>query len=139
MEKTILNYAQTQNLKEHLFTTMSMSATYRSWDAEFARQQVTRFIDKQAKEVRIDPTQFLIGELLNLGFRWWDDKRNLLLIPLWMHPFLEEGITLRSIANRDVIVELDEDFRPSNVDDDSRGGVLAFGVVVTPPDTKEEA
>jgi len=66
--------------------------------------------------------------LIGFGFRFWDDK--LLLIPQSLYNRLPDGIILTSISG-DVVTKGIE-----YIDQDTRGGMLAFGVT---PDQYDDA
>lgn len=62
-------------------------------------------------------------DLYHLGFAKWDDTSDLLLVPLWFYPLLEEGTVLTSIHGSEAIVGEDD------IDMDTRFGALAYGVI----------
>lgn len=59
-------------------------------------------------------------ELYHLGFRRWDE--NLILIPLWIFPFIKDGVKLYCFDGE--IVEKGKD----EIDTDTRFGCMAYGV-----------
>lgn len=120
-----LSFTEVQLLQKRLFRHMSESATYDSWSADFARSNVTDFINEERKTKAIDPNVFTKAEAVALGFGNWDGK--LLVAPLWMHRFLKEGIQLKSINEEVVTVTYDEQGK-SNIDNDHRFGCIAYGV-----------
>ncbi len=64
--------------------------------------------------------------MISLGFKSWSDDNPLLLIPLWLMPYLAptfEGGVIS--ANEKVTLSLSE------MDNDCRMGLLAYGVYVT--------
>ena len=125
MNPTTLTFDQISVLKSAVFNRMSESATYRTWKPEYAVLNVTEFIDEQRKVKAIDPNVLTLPEMKQLGFGNWDD--DMYLVPLWMHPFLKAGIKLHCINDRDYEVTYDEKGN-SSIDDDTRGGMLAYGV-----------
>lgn len=54
------------------------------------------------------------------GFRNWDGT--MLLLPLWALPHMQPGEQLECIDGRTVVVGTDA------IDDDTRGGCIAYGV-----------
>lgn len=70
----------------------------------------------------VDINQLDRQELNELGFREWDGV-GLMLIPLWLLPFIKETFTGACIDDSEVKVFVTED-----IDNDNRFGVLAYGV-----------
>jgi len=64
--------------------------------------------------------------LLDAGFRYWDE--NLMLTPEWFMPYIKAGEQLESITGEKVIKGKDP------IDDDTRGGLLAYGFRVSKND-----
>ena len=76
------------------------------------------FSDEEVKEYI---SNMSISEAEEIGFRRWMDN-GLYLIPGCFYDLLPVGIELTSIMGNKVI------FNGSNIDDDTRGGLLAYGV-----------
>ena len=71
-------------------------------------------------------------ELLSIGCRWWDGR--LLLISPSMLATIADGETLVCIDGTSVVKGVDK------IDDDTRGGLLAYGFLsANPRMTKKEA
>ena len=72
---------------------------------------------------KVDPNEMSIEQLESLGFKKWDSESGLMLIPLYLYPFLKDGLMCASI--------LDIEARPikvSDIDTDNRFGCLAYGI-----------
>jgi hypothetical protein len=120
-----MTYSQVQTLRSRFLTHAAESAQYASWSNDFARTNVAEFIAMERKLCRFDPHALTLDQLKELGFGHWDD--DLLLIPLWLHPFLEAGIVLKDIGGGYVTVTYDENGKCS-IDNDHRFGMLAYGI-----------
>lgn len=74
---------------------------------------VERFSSQDLESVPLD-------KLYAHGFRNWDGK--LLLLPLWALEYMEHGTVLHCIDGDQATVGVNQ------IDDDTRGGVIAFGI-----------
>lgn len=70
---------------------------------------------------RIQPTDLTEAQMIHLGFAKWDDKTDMLLIPLWLLPFLAEEIEIECIDGERKVMN------KSGIDSDNRFGLLAYG------------
>ena len=95
---------------------------------------------------RVDFSDFTSDELLLCGFKIWDKESNLHLIPLYLYPFLPNGLELTCIDGTKKIVQenytsqyvesslvgIDKTNNIVNenyIDNDNRAGMLAFGII----------
>jgi len=99
---------------------------YRSnWDDEFSVEFVCKTVEeiKGSDEYRdIDPSELTQEECDELGFAKWDEE-GLMLIPLWLVPYISETFEGACIT--------DPKFRlmvTSKQDNDHRYGCVSFGV-----------
>lgn len=67
-------------------------------------------------------TTLTVDKALSYGFREWDN--GLYLIPECFLEFLPNGLELKGISGGKVVVGKDY------IDDDTRGGLIAYGVVI---------
>ena len=72
---------------------------------------------------KVDPNEMTKEQLLDLGFQKWDEDSGLMLIPLYIYPFLKDEIMCGSIS--DICSRL---IKVSEIDIDHRFGCLAYGV-----------
>ena len=72
---------------------------------------------------KVDPNEMSIEQLENLGFKKWDDKSGLMLIPLYLYPFLKDGLMCASISDIEA-----RPIKVSDIDTDNRFGCLAYGI-----------
>lgn len=99
---------------------------YTSWGADFSIQHIRDLPGRLMKSpdfFPVDPNDLTREEMENLGFRKWSKESDLMLIPLYLFPYMKEGITVTSISGDQYYF-----FRES-ADNDHRMGLLAFGVV----------
>lgn len=101
-------------------------AVYEVWSGDFCKESITETIDSVKKYENfkpIDPNDFTVDELKKLGGCEWDEEfKNLILIPIWMLPFLAdefEGARLDGV---------EQTYKREEIDNDCRFGCLAYGV-----------
>ena len=96
------------------------------WSDGFSSKRIKEIPDVFSKSDyfrKVDPNEMTVDQLDNLGFQKWDDKSGLLLIPLYVYPFLKDEIICGSIS--DICARL---IKVSEIDTDHRFGCLAYGV-----------
>lgn len=71
----------------------------------------------------VDPNDLTLEEMKNLGFCKWSDDSKMMLIPLYLFPYLKEGVRVTSISGDEYFF-----FRES-ADNDHRMGLLSFGAL----------
>lgn len=72
----------------------------------------------------LDPNEFSVEEMKELGFCKWSEDSGLWLIPLWMLPFLVDMFIYATIDGEGPKMGARKD-----IDNDHRFGCLAYGVV----------
>lgn len=107
-----------------------------SWGNEFSCKRITEFPEKIKKEkdfYPIDPSVLTEEEMINLGFRKWSTEpqharhangsvKYMMLIPLYLRPYLKDGITMYSISGTEIT------YSAECSDNDHRCGLMAYGV-----------
>lgn len=96
------------------------------WDAEMCRNYIISIRDDQ--ELVIDPNLLGDSQLNRLGFKQFKDT-NLLLIPLWFHPFLPVEFKGGSIFDGPC-ADLPRTISSAHMVLDDRGGMMSYGIVV---------
>ena len=97
-----------------------------SWDADFSSKRIKEIPDVFSKSDffrKVDPNEMTVDQLDNLGFQKWDDKSGLMLIPLYVYPFLKDEFMCGSIS--DIAAR---NIKTSEIDIDHRFWCLAYGV-----------
>ncbi|QJI10834.1 hypothetical protein GuL6_183 [Buttiauxella phage vB_ButM_GuL6] len=99
---------------------------YQSWGEEFALKHIRSLpgrLQASPDFEPVDPNDLTLEEMKNLGFRKWSDDLEIMLIPLYLLPYLKEGVRVTSISGDEYF------FFQESADNDHRGGLLAFGVI----------
>jgi len=103
----------------HIIMAISEAKEY-EWDEEFKLKYIfKRYEELQNSFSDIDFEQLQEDELLELGFRFWDD--DIILIPLWLLNNIKDGTIVISISGK-VLVK-----GKHYIDKDVRCGCLALG------------
>ena len=98
---------------------------YTSWSDDFCRKEIKESTERFLNELKkhIDWNNLTVEEAKELRFcRWDEDKPDLWLIPLWLLPIVPIGMELESIDGDKIIYD------GTNVDNDIRFGVIAYGI-----------
>lgn len=93
---------------------------YTDWSNEEKIKEIDSSfnLDYEGKKFQFDPNTLTKEELIEVGFREWDD--NLMLIPLYLVTYIYPNLMCESINRKKVILVKD-------VDLDIRLGCLAYG------------
>ena len=97
-----------------------------NWGADFSSERIKEIPDVFSKSEyfrKVDPNELTIEQLVNIGFKKWDDESGLMLIPLYVYPFLKDEIVCGSISDKEASL-----IKVSDIDTDNRFGCLAYGV-----------
>ena len=97
-----------------------------NWDDNFSSERIKEIPDVFSKSEyfrNVDPNEMTKDQLINLGFQKWDDESGLILIPLYVYPFLKDEIMCGSISDKEANL-----IKKSDIDTDNRFGCLAYGV-----------
>jgi len=101
--------------------------SYVGWSDEFAAGYLRRIPENVRKYdwfQPINPGDLSVEEMEQLGFRLWSKESGMMLIPLWLHPFLSDMIMCGCIDDTTPVMRARKD-----IDNDNRAGCLAYGVV----------
>ena len=96
------------------------------WDDAFSSERIKEIPDVFSKSDyfrKVDPNEMTVDQLDNLGFQKWDDESGLMLIPLYVYPFLKDEFMCGSIS--DIAAR---NIKASDIDTDNRFGCLAYGI-----------
>ena len=97
-----------------------------NWDNAFSSKRIKELPDVFSKSDyfrKVDPNEMTVDQLGNLGFQKWDDESGLMLIPLYVYPFLKDEFMCGSISDISA-----RNIKASDIDTDNRFGCLAYGV-----------
>ena len=115
-----------EKLKGMLVNKAAEIYSYVNWEDGFALSEIRGYPDKIKSMdgfFDIDPTKLTKSEAEKLGFGSWDEESDLMLIPLWLLPFLVDEFAGGSISD-----DKSETIKKSDIDNDQRFGCLATGV-----------
>ena len=96
------------------------------WSDDFSSERIKEIPDVFSKSAyfrKVDPNKMSIEQLENLGFKKWDGESGLMLIPLYLYPFLKDGLMCASISDIEA-----RPIKVSDIDTDNRFGCLAYGI-----------
>ena len=124
MNKTTFEVAKI--IRQIIVNAAADGMNYLSWTPKM----ITKMLRGLPEEIRknaffspIDPTDLTEKEMIEIGFRKWEEENPMYLIPLWLFPFLQEEINAECINGEKRI------FKKSEMDIDTRFGLLAYGVI----------
>ena len=124
MTKILMDINTIRRLQNLLCSICGQIYSYENWSDEFCRQEINEAFSYNIENYYIDPYKLSREELISIGFSKWDEDGDLLLIPLWVYPFLEDGIKLTCIDDTKAIKGKDE------IDLDIRCSCIAYGVEI---------
>ena len=99
--------------------------SYANWSDDFAVKEIRNipsWVRGSGNFKPIDPNDFTVEQLKELGFGQWDEESKLFLMPLWLLPFVKDELELGCIDGER------RTFKREEIDNDERFGCLAFGV-----------
>ncbi len=79
--------------------------------------------DENTTFTSLQPSDLTIDEMKELGFCRWDENSPIMLIPLWIYPFLADVLTTTDING------VTSTLKKSEIDTDERFGCLAYGIM----------
>lgn len=119
----------------HFIMSRAGEAMAYNWGSEF----VARYLKETArfalnKHGKISLMGITVEQCDDLGFAKWSAESPIRLIPIWLYEHLATGDTLHCIDGTKVVVLDDYSVRESAgyIDNDCRGGCLAYGVIPIP-------
>lgn len=118
------SFERSKAVRKILLNNMAQCITYTNWSDKFVIEELRRIPETLKKQEfkLIDPLDLTKGEMVELGFGMWDEESGIMLIPLWILPYLVDSFPARSISGEDI-------FKKSEMDTDVRFGCVAYGVV----------
>lgn len=109
---------------------------YESWSADFCAKQIREipeWVKGSENFSQIRPAELTAEQMEELGFGRWSDESPLMLIPLWLLPFLADEFEGGCIDGESRV------FKRDDLDNDHRFGCLAYGVVPSDAGTAQNA
>ena len=115
-----------KNIRWVIVRIASESMIYTNWTTDFVASQLREIPERIKKEdwfSPVDPSDLTEKEMLSLGFGKWSKDDPMRLIPLWLFPFLPDEVDCGCIDGEKRVQ------KKSEMDNDSRFGLLAYGVM----------
>lgn len=126
MKKELINYFV------RIVNKLSLPYMY-DWSPNLCKREIKEAFDKFYELLRmedvgklIDFQNLTIETAKELGFQNRSDISNLYLLPMWILPLVPIGTELISIFGESVLYD------GNNIDIDTRGGYLAYGMIIKP-------
>jgi hypothetical protein len=121
----VTTFEKCQRIQRVIVNRAAEVMSYKRWGDDFAAKQIREipeFLIKRNPELgQIQPAELTSDECDRLGFCRWSEENPMRLIPLWLLPFLAEEVKTTCIDGSSVLLK-------SEMDDDNRGGCLAYGI-----------
>lgn len=122
-------YEKCCSIRRMLLNRTAEVMVYNNWSNDFATKQIREFpsdvkkMNEGEKLFNIQPLELTKSQMQELGFGKWSDETQMMLIPLWLFPFLAEKIETECIDGEKKLTT------KSEMDTDNRFGCLAYGVL----------
>lgn len=127
-DKKLTVFEKCEAIKNAILRAVGEAMAYDNWSDEFKLKNiaetpeiVSKWEDKYGS-FKIDPSQMTTEELKKLGFGKWDEENEMMLIPIWLYPYLAEKLDTISISGSKHTTK-------AEIDTDHRFGNLAYGVI----------
>lgn len=116
-------YQKAKGIREIILARAGEVMNY-EFDSDLSARNIKGIYD-QTKDYygSVNVNELSRAEMIDLEFKPWSTKSNMLCIPLWLYQFLPEEIECEFINGKKVVM------KTSEMDIDHRGGLLAYGVV----------
>jgi len=110
-------------IRKGILTRCGENLSYKKWNNEFKVKHLDEML--HFKLGGIDPTDLSLKEMIDLDFGKWDEENPMMLIPIWLFPFLCDEFECESISGS-------KHSKLSELDNDNRFGLLGYGVIPKP-------
>lgn len=110
-------------IRRLIMNTTAEVMNYPSWGSEYSYTRITELPEKIKSKVGfkfIDPNELTLDEMKELGFNRWESDNPIMLIPLWLMPFITPELEVTDIIGEKSVFK--------DADNDNRFGCLAYGV-----------
>lgn len=124
MNKNLTTFEKCLAIRRTILICAGESIMYNSWDQKLENlskaYKVVSDWEKEYGSFKIDPNDMTMEELEKLDFMKWDES-NLMLIPIWLYPYLADKLKTTTITKVDHTTK-------DEITTDHRWGCLAHGV-----------
>lgn len=110
-------------IRRLIMNTTAEVMNYISWGSEYSYKRIMELPEKikgKGDFKFIDPTELTLDEMKELGFNRWSSDNPIMLIPLWLMPFIDPKVEVTDIEGEKSLFK--------DADNDNRYGCLAYGV-----------
>lgn len=118
-------YDKCRGIRRYILNRAAEVMAYTNWDGEFALKQI-RDIPREVLEEHnfgmVNIAELTAEQMDNLDFGRWSEDNPMRLIPLWLLPFLPDEIEADCIDGVRTV------YKRSEMNNDNRGGYLAYGI-----------
>lgn len=112
-------------IKRALIRRAGECIAYTTWTDEYCVKQLRSIHKELGEKINcVDISKLTSKELDEIGFGKWSENSPLRLIPLFLLPYLPDQIDVGSIDGEEPCL-----INKKDMDDDNRGGYLAYGIV----------
>lgn len=121
-----VDYETACTIKNIYLKVLAELTTY-NWSNDFKVSEVDNLVDRIKSYnwfKEINPNKLTKNNIISLGGMEFSENSDLVLLPLWMLPFITETFAGADINNGDI-----RTINKKNVDNDNRFGCLAYGVI----------
>ena len=128
MSKKLTTFEKCNAIKRVILRAAAETTMYENWDKDFRLENMLKVPEIVAEwenkhgSFKIDPNEMTRKELEKLEFGKWDEEGNLMLIPIWIYPYLADNLKTTSINGSKHTTK-------AELDTDNRIGLLAYGVI----------
>lgn len=122
-------FEKCQLIRRMLMNRAAEVMAHKGWGNDFAAKQIRNFPEELMKQnggqefFGLQPADLTEEEMLDLGFGRWSEESSMHRIPLWLLPFLADEIEVERLNGKKMVM------KKSDMDNDTRFGCLAYGVV----------
>ena len=128
MSEEISTFNLCKWIRKALLTRTGEVLCYKSWSNDYCVKNIREALTKLPAMERfrlVDPNDLTLEETRDLGFGTWSDESGLMLIPIYLAPFLVDEFQGASINDEKVRTIKHKE----KEDTDHRFGCLAYGVI----------
>lgn len=115
-------------VRTSILNVASEVAVYEGWDADYCVRKIRGLAGKLERGSDVDslsninPCLLTRDQMVRLGFGYWEKGNPMMLIPLWLYPFLTKEFNYESVNGEKGSIK-------SRMDMDHRFYCLAYGVL----------
>lgn len=128
-KEKLTTYHKIKAIREALLRVTGESLTYNVWSDEYRLtnikdifKHIKNWETKSDNSFKIDPSDLSLEEMIEFRFYNYLEEKNIMLIPIWLFPFLSDEFECESILGT-------KHFKLSELENKSKYGCLIYGVI----------